>query len=149
MKYVFRSENGECPKCTAFGRVYYIQDRYIGGEKYEYALMSKPAEKPESKHFKDKNEMVGTLLGIVIVDDIAANVYLGQMTLYQCGSLWMLERNGKRLIWDDTKKELREYTEPNQETGYCDTYLECLNLAKEILKKKEQESAAMQLSLFG
>ena len=149
MKYVFRSENGECPKCTAFGRLYYIQDRCLGGEKYEYALMSKPAEKPEPKHFRNKNKMVGSLLDIVITDDIAANLYLNQMTVYQCGNLRMLDINGKRLIWDDTKKELREYKEPRQETGYCDTYLECLNMAKEILKKKEQESAGMQLSLFG
>lgn len=149
MKYVFRSENGDCPKCAAFDRVYYIRDRYLGGEKYEYALMSIPAEKPESKHFKDKKEMVGSLLGILIADDITANLYLSQLTVYQCGSLRMLERNGKRFIWDDAKKELKDYTEPKQETGYCDTYLECLNMAKEILKRKEQESAGMQLSLFG
>lgn len=148
MKYVFRNENGDCPKCTAFGRLYYIQDRYLGNEKYEYALMSKPAKKPESKYFKDKNEMVGSLLGIMITDDITANLYLSQMTVHQCGSLCMIEKNRKKYVWDDTKKELREYTEPKQETGYCDTYLECLNMAKEILKKKEQESAGMQLSLF-
>ena len=148
MKYVFRSENGCCPKCTAFGRVYYIQDRYLGGEKYEYALMSKPAKNQESKHFKDKNEMVGSLLGIVTTDDIAVNLYLNQMTVYQCGNLRMLERNGKKLIYDDTKKELREYTEPKQETGFCDGYLVCLIMAIEFLKKNEQESSGMQVSLF-
>lgn len=148
MKYVFRSENGGCPKCTAFGRVYYIQDRYLGGEKYEYALMSKSAEKPEPKHFKSKNEMVGSLLGIVIADHIAVNLYLNQMTVYQCGYLRMLEKNGKKYVWDEMKNELREYADPKQETGYSDTYLECLNMAKEMLEKKEQESVGMQLSLF-
>lgn len=148
MNYVFRSENGYCPKCVAFGRLYYIQDRNIGGEKYEYALMSKPAEKMESTHFKDKNEMIGSLLGITITDNIAANIYLDQMTEYQCGNRRMLDISGEKFIWDDTRKELRKYTEPKQETGYCNTYLECLNMAKEILRKKEQENAGMQLSLF-
>lgn len=148
MKYVFRSENGLCPKCTAFGRVYYIQDRYCGGDKYEYALMSKPVEKTETKHFKNKNEMVSSLLGTVITDEIAVNLTLSQMTIYQCGSLRMMDQNGKKYVWDETKKELREYTEPKQETGYCDTYLECLNMAKEILEKKEQDNYGKQLSLF-
>ena len=148
MKYAFRSENGSCPKHTAFGREYYIQDRYCGGDKYEYVLMSRPAEKPKAKHFKNKNEMVSNLLGTVITDEIAANLLLSQMTVYQCVSFRMLEQNGKKYVWDDTKNELRKCTEPKQETGYCDTYLECLNMAKGILEKEEQEYSELQLSLF-
>lgn len=148
MKYVFRSENGLCPKCIAFGRVYYIQDRYCGGDKYEYCLMSKSADKTESKHFKNKTEMISSLIGTVITDEIAVNLLLSQITLFQCGSLRMLEQNGKKYVWNETKNELMEYTEPKQETGYCDTYLECLNMAKEILEKMEQEHSGTQLSLF-
>ena len=148
MKYAFRSADGSCPKHIAFGREYYIQDRYCGGDKYEYALMSRPEENPKAKCFKNKNEMVSSLLDTIITDNIAANLLIGQMTVYQCVSFRMLEQKGKKYIWDETKNELREYVEPKQETGYYDTYLECLNMAKEILEKKEQEYSGMQLSLF-
>lgn len=148
MEYVFRSERGFCPQCIAFGNVYFIQDRYIGGEKYEYALMSRPLKKPIPKHFKNVREMVSSLIGSDITDDITVNLLLSQMTEYQCTSCRMIKNDGVKYVWDDTRKELREYTEPKQETGYCSTYLECLNLAKEFLEKKERECIGTQLSLF-
>lgn len=148
MEYVFKGEKGYCPQCVAFGRVYFIQDRYVGGEKYEYTLMSRSFEKNPPQKFRDAKEMVSSLIGSEISDDIAVNLLLSQMTVYQCSSYRLVEKNNTKFIWDESKKELREYTEPKQETGYCNTYLECLNMAKEILKRKEQESAGMQLSLF-
>lgn len=148
MEYVFRSGNGCCPQCIAFGKVYFIQDRYIGGEKYEYALMSRDIEKKDSKHFSDIKELVSFLVDSEITDDIAANLLLNQITLYQCASLRMIEKNGVKYVWDNLNNKLREYIEPRQETGYCNTYLECLNMAKEILDKKEQENNGMQVSLF-
>lgn len=148
MEYVFKGEKGYCPQCVAFGRVYFIQDRYVGGEKYEYTLMSRSFEKKPPQKFRDAKEMVSSLIGSEISDDIAVNLLLSQMTVYQCSSYRLVEKNNTKFVWDESKKELREYTEPKQETGYCNTYLECLDMAKEILKRKEQESAGMQLSLF-
>lgn len=148
MEYVFKSENGYCPQCIAFGKVYFIQDRYIGGEKYEYALMSRDLAKRKFQKFTDAKKMVSSLIGSEITDDIAVNLLLSQMTLYQIGSLRMIENDGVKYVWDSNNKVLREYVESKQETGYCNTYLECLNMAKEILKKMEQEFIGMQLSLF-
>lgn len=139
MKYTFRSKKGYCPECIAFGKVYYIQDRYIGGEKYEYALMSRSLEKSTPRKFPDAKKMVSYIIGSDITNDITANLLLSQMMVYQCSQYRMIERDGTKYVRDDSKKELRDYIEPKQETGYCDTYLECLNMAKEFLKKVEQE----------
>ena len=147
MKYAFRSERGLCPKCIAFGKIYFIQDRYIGGEKYEYALMSKPV-KSKIQKFSDVKKMVNYLFEEKITDNIAINLLLSQMTIYQSGSYRMLEKNGIKYVWDETQKELRELIEPKQETGYFDTYLECLNTAKKILENEELKNKGIQLSFF-
>lgn len=148
MEYAFKSERGYCPQCVVFGRVYFIQDRYIGGEKYEYALMSKPVEKKNAQKFPDVKRMVSFLFDKNITDDIAINLLLGQITVCKSDSYRMIEKDGVEYVWDESKKELRKHTNPKRETGYFSTYLECLNMAKEIWKRKEQESAGMQLSLF-
>lgn len=148
MKYAFKSERGYCPQCVAFGRVYFIQDRYIGGEKYEYALMSRPVKKKSARKFSDAKETVSFLFDENITDDITINLLLSQITAYKSGPYRIIEKDGVEYVWDESKKELREYTKPKQETGYCSTYLECLNMSKKILKKKEQENVGMQLFLF-
>ena len=148
MKYVFKAEGGCCPQCIAFDRVYFIQDKYIGGDKYEYALMSRPIEKKVAQKFLDEKGMISFLLKQDISDEIAANLLLSQMTVYRSGTRRMLEYNETKYVWDSIKKELKEYIEPIQETGYCDTYTECLNLAKDILKMKETESIGVQMNLF-
>lgn len=139
MEYVFASERGCCPQCIAFGKVYFIQDKFIGGNKYEYALMSRPLEKKIPQKFPDTKKMISKLIGEEIKDDIAVNLLLTHITIYQCSSYRMIEQDGVKYVWDELKKELREYIEPEQETGYCNTYLECLNMAKEILKNMEQQ----------
>ena len=148
MEYTFKSENGCCPQCIAFGKIYFIQDKYIGGEKYEYALMSKDLGKRKSKKFTDVKKMVSKLIDSEITDDIAVNLLLSQMTVRQSGSRRMIEHDGIKYVWDSEDKVLRGYVEPKQETGYCNTYLECLNMAKEILKKLEQEQVGIQMSLL-
>lgn len=148
MKYVFKSENGCCPRCIAFGKVYFIQDRYLGGDDYEYALMSRSAKRKPPMQFAGRKELVSWLVNDMICDDITANLLLSHMTLDRCSHRRMIENNGKKYVWDDESKKLWEYEEPSQETGFCETYLECLNMAKEILRKKERENAGIQLSLF-
>ena len=148
MKYVFKSERGFCHQCVAFGKVYFIQDRYVDGEKYEYALMSRPVEKKITHKFNDIKKMVSFFNGNDITDDITVNLMLSQMTVYQCSNYRMIEQDGVKYIWDNKNKELREYMEPKQETGYFDSYTECLNVAKEILRKMEQERNGTQMTLF-
>lgn len=148
MDYTFVSKDGFCPSCVAFGKRWFIKDRYICGDKYEYALMSRPLEEKAPIRFTNVKMMVSNLVGSEITDDIAVNLLLSQMTEYQCSSHRMIEHNGIKYIWNNECKELREYKEPKQETGYCSTYLECLNMAKEILKKREQECIGTQMNLF-
>lgn len=137
MEYVFRTRGGMCPQCIAFGKVFFIQDRHIGGEKYEYALMSRPIDKKVSQKFQDEKEMVSFLFSEDIADSLTANLLLNYMISYQSAQYCMIEHDGVKYVWDRIKNELREYIEPVRETGWCNSYLECLNIAKEILKKKE------------
>lgn len=139
MNYTFVSKDGFCPSCVAFGICWFIKDRYIGGGKYEYALMSRSLEEKVPIHFTNIKMMVSNLVGLEITDDIAVNLLLSQMTEYQCSSHRMIEYNNIKYIWNDERKELREFKESRQETGYCSTYLECLYMAKEILKERERE----------
>ena len=150
MEYVFKSERGYCPQCIAFGKVYFIQDRYLGVDKYEYALFSRPEEKKTPIKFPNIGKMVSYIYNSDFADDkLAIENYLNYITVEQCSNARLLEKGDKKYVWDELKKELREYTEPKQETGYCNTYLECLNMAKDILKKKEIESTGIQMSLLG
>ena len=148
MNYTFVSKDGFCPSCVALGKRWFIKDRYIGGEKYEYALMSRSLEEKVPIHFTNIKMMVSNLVGLEITDEIAVNLLLSQITEYQCSSYRMIEYNDIKYIWNDERNELREYTEPKQETGYCSTYLECLYMAKEILKKREQEVSGTRMNLF-
>ena len=122
MDYTFVSKDGFCPSCVAFGKRWFIKDRYIGGDKYEYALMSRYLEEKVPTHFANVKMMVSSLVGSEITDEIAVNLLLSQITEYQCSSYRMIEYNDIKYIWNDERKELREYTEPKQETGYCSTY---------------------------
>ena len=134
MKYVFTSKRGRCTQYTAFGKVYFIQDICIGGDKYIFALMSRTLENKIPQKFPDTKKMISELIGKEIKDDIAVNLLLSHITIYQLGARHIIEQDGVMYLWDELKKELREYTEPKQETGYFDSYLDCLNMAKEILK---------------
>lgn len=148
MEYVFKSENGYAPRCEAFGRIWYIADRYIGGDRYEHCLMSKSTEKSKRMLFPDKKAMVNYLCNADTQDDIGANLLLQFMI--QCrtgnGSL-LLEKDGQRYVWKAEEKMLYWVEEPKRHTGYM-TYNECLQMAKGILVAKERESNGMQLSLF-
>ena len=139
MKYVFTSKRGYCPQCTAFGKVYFIQDKCIGGNKYIFALMSRTLENKIPQKFPDTKKMISKLIGEEIKDDLTVNLLLSYITIRQSGSRRLIEQDGVMYVWDELEKEPREYIEPKQETGYFDSYLECLNIAKEILKNMEQQ----------
>lgn len=148
MEYKFTSEKGYCPQCIAFGKRYYIQDKYIGADEYNYALMSIPLDREEPKQFKDKKELMSYLLNSVVNDDITANLLMSQRVIRSSGSYKMLEENGMQYIWSEEHKTLRVYVEPKQETGYFENYLDCLTMAKKILLDMEYQRNGKQLSLL-
>ena len=147
MEYTFKSKDGHCPESIAFGRRYYIQDRYIGAGRYEYALMSRPDMVVHSIRFKSRKDCVSYLVGTTVGDDITANLLMGQLIDYQCGNLMMLNTGDQKYVWDEENKTLRTYTEPVQETGYCDTYSECLGMAKKILSRLQERENGDNWSL--
>ena len=118
--------------------MYFIQDICIGGDKYIFALMSRTLENKIPQKFPDTKKMISKLIGEEIKDDLTVNLLLSYITIRQSGSRRLIEQDGVMYVWDELEKELREYIEPKQETGYFDSYLECLNMAKEILKNMEQ-----------
>lgn len=137
MNYKFSGKDGHCPECVAFGKRYYIQDKYIGQDKYNYALMSMSVDVEKPKQFKNKKELASYLYGSDILDDIAVDLLIGQVTKVQSSSGRILEHSGSVYIWSEERKTLTRYIEPKQETGWCDTYLECLQMAKKILLNME------------
>ena len=146
--FVFTSENGMCPQCTAFGKKYFIQDRLIGGRDYEYALMSYPAGKCETLKFPDKNKLVSWLIKSDVTDDIAANLIIGQHTLHRYSDTFLLEIEERMFVMKESDLSLREYIEPVQETGWFDKYKECLNTAKKLLDEMRTKINGEQLTLF-
>lgn len=154
-KYIFRAENGFCPKCEAFGRIWYIFERNIYGNKYEHCLMSMPIEEPDGLCFKNKKEIAAWLNG----DKIEAGEYTDEMADYiinyntvpgfNFAEKAMLEKDGVKYRYDREKNLLTEYREDKQETGYFDNYYDCLKAAKEILEniEKLQEKQTVQMTL--
>ena len=59
----------------------------------------------------------------------------------------LVENKGRKFVlYEDST--IKEYIEPTQETGWFQTYLECLNLSKEILRKLQVKREGEQMQLF-
>lgn len=150
-KYKFTNKQGFCPECLAFGRCWYIQDRFIGGSAYEYCLMSKTVEKPISYVFQNKNEIAAWLNGAEdnteYSDDVADYII-------SCYSDWksdfsdkaLIIQQDKHYIYDKKKNTLTVVTDAKQETGWFDSYRECLKVAKEILSSIEMKEISMKIN---
>lgn len=137
MNFGFKTENGYCPSCKAFGRIWYIQDRESGTNNYEYALFSKSADKPKEYKFKNKSEIVNFLNDWKTekeYDELIIQCNIGYHTIMNFTEVALLEKKGVRFRFDKTNNTLTELEEPRQETGFM-PYLECLTMAKDILQK--------------
>lgn len=145
MNYKFVEKDGHCPECVAFGKRYYIRDMHIGAGKYSYALMSEPAMREKPMYFRDKAALVSYFAEQVIDDELAVDLLLDQWTIYQVSSGRILVVGGTAYSWIEESKTLRKLTEPKQETGYCDTYWDCLHMAKKILSKLEASECGNQM----
>ena len=138
MNFIFKTQNGSCPTCVAFGRIWYIQDREIGTNCYEYALYSKSAEPPKEYHFKTKRDVAKFLNDCkdnkAIYDELTTEYIISRQTVVECWETSMITKNGILYRFDKNKNTLTEIHESRQETGFM-SYLACLNIAKDILQK--------------
>ena len=152
-KIVFTAKDGMCPKYDAFGKRYYIQDRFFGGN-YEYALMSRGLTTGEVLRFPDNRMLAAWLNGrkeriLDGLDDVTANYVIRRDMLQEYNDMSLIEKDGKKYILKKAGKEflLNEYREPIQETGWFPGYRECLNMAKKILSDMENKINGEQMTL--
>lgn len=141
--YTFTAKDGHCPGCTAFGRRWYIQDKYIGGDKYEYALMSRSLAIEEPLVFLNKSHLAKWLNGDSSdrnYEDDVADFIISRHIYADIYNKALLYKDNVSYIYDKEKFTLIKTIEVKQETGWCSTYLECLSMAKNILKSKEMQS---------
>lgn len=140
-KFRFTAKDGYCPQCSAYGRRWYIRDRYVGLREYEYCLMSVSEEDPVQYSFKNKGELAAWLNGDkknTEYDDAVADFVISQHI--NCNGNYsdraLLSLRDVEYIWDKRKNTLTEVQERRQETGWFDSYMECLIAAKEILEER-------------
>lgn len=138
MNFTFKSKDGFCPTCEAFGRIWYIQDREIGTNCYEYALFSKSADKPKEYQFKQRRDVAMFLNDCkndnAIYDAITTEYIISRQTVVECWDSAIIEKKGSLYRFNKNKNTLTEISKSKQETGFM-SYLACLNMAKDILQK--------------
>lgn len=158
MDYKFTSKNGLCPQCIAFGKRYWIQDKHIGGDAYEYCLMSLPAvrKKPE---FQNKIELASWINGHDMEREIQDDTKRNELADFVISSkivhdlrfcfedCKLVKNKGRKFVlYKDST--IKEYIDPTQETGWFQTYLECLNVSKEILRRSQVKREGEQMRIF-
>lgn len=147
-KYNFSSKNGFCPQCLAFGRCWYIQDRFIGGSAYEYCLMSETNEKSKEYIFKSKKEIAKWLNedeSNIEYDESTVDYIISCNTDLSCNyyDKVIITHHGADYIYNKKHNTLTAMKEKKQETGWFDSYRECVKIAKEILCSIEKKEISM------
>ena len=138
MKFAFTSKNGFCPECTAFGRKWFIKDRHLYGDVYEYCLMSSPLSPPLVYQFPDKKAVALWLNGFDHLSEREEHLidfYIHRWIQDECSDLALIEKNGIQYRYDKAKYTLTSLPEHRQESCWYDKYRECLVDAKEFLSK--------------
>ena len=149
-KYAFVTQNGFCPACIAFGKIWYIKDRYVGGNEYEYCLMSKPKSNPIQQKFKNKKDIARWLnndSGKAEYDDTKADYIISRQIRsgYNFSDKAMVKKDNDNYIYDKVKNTVTVVVESQKETGWFDSYHECLKNAKEILTSLEYQQLTLDL----
>ena len=144
MKYVFRSQDGFCPQCIAFGRTWIIRDRHIYGNTYEYCLTSIPLDPPPKFHFRNKAEVAAWLNEmddnqLFQEDEYWIDFYIRRWTVYSSGDNALIEKKGIEYRYNRKTNVVVQIPSERQETGWFPGYRECVSVATEILKRKEKE----------
>lgn len=139
MKFTFTSKDGHCPECTAFGRKWYIKDRYLYDNVYEYCLMSIPISPPAIYQFQDKKAVALWLNGFDHLserEEQLIDFYINRWIQADCSDMALVEKNGIQYRYDKVKNTLTSLPERRQESCWYDKYCECLADAKALLAKK-------------
>lgn len=126
----FKRENGMCPYYISNGIKYYIMDRHIGGNDYEYRLESRPV-KTECKSFNT-------------LDDVVKYLHARPWDYHkEYSNLYKFYIDKKVYIYNADNKLLKELKEPKVLTGWCDSFEECLKVAKKILESEMGEQLSI------
>ena len=128
----FKRENGLCPYYISNGIKYYIMDRHIGGNDYEYRLESRPAKTEYMK--------INTLKDAVKYLNAKPWEYHKEYSI-----IYEIRKGEKLYIYNADKKTLRELKEPDVLTGWHDSYEECLKVAKQIIESEIGEQISIAL----
>lgn len=109
-KIVFTAKDGMCPKYDAFGKRYYIQDRFFGGN-YEYALMSRDLTTGEVLRFPDNRMLAAWLNGrkervLDGLDDATAYYVIRRDTLQEYHDMSSIEKDRKKVHIEESRKRV-------------------------------------------
>lgn len=154
MKFTFKPPScGACPQCIAFGRRWYITERNISNsDLYEHCLMSVSTEPQVTHKFQNLRKVTEWICGIADLskedDWYIKNWYLSRYIKYEDSEAFLLEKDDIQYRLDKQTFIITQLHRHIQETGWCSTYNECLNLAKEHLEKIKKEQNGEQLELF-
>ena len=149
MNFTFNSKNGLCPSCKAFGRIWYIQDRYISSGNYEYCLMSLEEQKKPIQKFKDISKVAQWLNNDesdAVYDKTVAEYIISRSTIKAYSEVVLIEKDNVEYRLNKTQCTIQEIRQPRKETGWHDGYIECLKVAKEILQKLNLTQCGEQIS---
>ena len=126
----FKRENGVCPYCVVNGTRYYIMDRHISGNDYEYRLESMPAKKKCMK--------------FSTLEDAVKYLKAKPWEYHkEYSNIYKIRKGEKLYIYNTDKNTLLELKEPDVLTGWHDSYEECLKLAKQILESEMGEQISI------
>ena len=137
MDFAFRAKNGFCPECIAFGRKWYIMDSSAGSGFYDHCLMSVPTDHHETLQFNNLSEIAAWLDNTDHLerDQAWIGILIRRHTVADYQDLALVEKSGVQYRLDKTHFTLTALPERRQETGWFNSYRECLVAAKKILKE--------------
>lgn len=128
----------ECPQYIDGETRYFIKDKHITGDSYEYALFSVPARKPEVKA-KNKVETIFVLNGqdvSGVEDEFLIDSIIRRYIVRSYSDKALVCSENRKYAYELKSGKLIEILEEKQETGWM-RYNECLNIAKEIIESRQ------------
>lgn len=146
MAFVFTAKNGCCPECIAFGRRWYIMDRHLYGDTYEYCLMSVSTEPQPVYQFNSRRDLASWLNDIedyTEKDEWWIDFFIRRWIRQDYADVALIEKNGIQYRYDKEKHTLTALPERRQESCWYEKYRECLAHSKEILRKMQSNSQAI------
>ena len=137
MEITFKAENGHCPYFIYENTRFYIQDEKQS-DQWEYSLCSMKLEK-HVYNFKTIEEATEFL------DNIKAHLE----ARFSASELWKTKTHIYSLQKDKNNIKITERLDYKQESGWFDSYLDCLKWSKEyvakIIKASEPEQLMMSI----